>query len=142
MIIYGQWAEKLVSLLHSRYSSKLRRVPAIKKPLFWVQPIVLNNNLLFYMKIEICFLYKWVSYSQEPAVYKVICIHFSSPHMNCLPQASRRHRALVFCSQRTVARNRPLCTMARSASFAVVTDQNLKGWIYGLHGDTHCYLCP
>ena len=30
--------------------------------------LFLNNSLLFYMKIEICFLYKGVSYSREPAV--------------------------------------------------------------------------
>ena len=44
-----------------------------KKPLFRVQPIVFNNSLLFYslfcMKIDICFLYKGVSYSREPAVF-------------------------------------------------------------------------
>ena len=59
MIIYGQRVEKLVSL---RYGSELQQVPAIKKPLFGYILLFLNNNLLFYslfyMKIEICFLYK------------------------------------------------------------------------------------
>ena len=65
---------------------------------------------------------------------------FSSPHMICIPQPNRRHRALVFGSQRTVARNRPLYTMARSTSFAVVTDQKLQKvdiWVrWG-----HTFLC-
>ena len=60
--------------------------------------------------------------------------------MNSIPQPFRRHRALVFGSRRTVARSRPSCTMARSASFAVVTDQKLQRvdiWVtWG-----HTFLC-
>ena len=48
---------------------QIQRVHANKKSLFRVQPIVFEQYLLFYLlfyvKIEICFLYKGVSYLRE-----------------------------------------------------------------------------
>ena len=46
--------------------------PRIRNHFFVYSLLFFNNSLLFYplfyMKIEICFLYKGVSYSREPAV--------------------------------------------------------------------------
>ena len=50
--------------------------PRIRNHFFGYSLLFLNNNLLFYplfyMKIEICFLYKGVSYLREPAVIQLI----------------------------------------------------------------------
>ena len=56
----------------SSSSNDVQRVSANKKPIFGHSLLFSNNSLLFYplfyMKNEICFLYKGVSYSREPAV--------------------------------------------------------------------------
>ena len=52
----------------------LQQVPAHKKLLFDYDILFSNNSLLFYplfyMKTEICFLYKVVSCSPEPVVFR------------------------------------------------------------------------
>ena len=51
------------------------------------------------------------------------------------PNLSLVFKILIDCQK-------PSCTVACYACFAVVTDQNFKGWIYGLHGNTYSYAFP
>ena len=60
---------KEVNIIFDKWYSGL---PRIRNHFFGYSLLFSNNSLLFYplfyMKIEICFLYKGVSYSREPAV--------------------------------------------------------------------------